>query len=174
MNSSDHFGCSFLKFGFGFSLLGGSRRFPDACSSLRKLAGLEEVLEASCGNDVEDELALELDDNPRTTTSTTFSVLHRILSHPWSVVAFDHWPTHRYIRVLRRVCLMTGRQVHHRAFAPSRRDQDREHFLVLPRSFALLHRPLPLWGSWTFEGFSVRLSLNPFCSACALMLWNRP
>ena len=38
-------------------------------------AGLEEVVEASCGNDVEDELALELDDNPGTTKSTTFSAL---------------------------------------------------------------------------------------------------
>ena len=34
-----------------------------------KLAGLEEVLEESCGKDVEDELATELDDNPRTTES---------------------------------------------------------------------------------------------------------
>ena len=30
-----------------------------------------------------------------------------------------------------------------------------------------------LWGSWTFEGYPVRLSLNPFRSACALMLRNQ-
>ena len=30
-----------------------------------------------CGNDVEDELALELEDNPETTIGTTYSVLHR-------------------------------------------------------------------------------------------------
>ena len=36
-----------------------------------------------------------------------------------------------------------------RVFAPSRRDQDRERILVLPRLFALLQCPLPpLWGSW--------------------------
>ena len=43
-------------------------------SSLRSLAGLGEVLDESCGNDVEDELALELDDNPGT-TGTKSSVL---------------------------------------------------------------------------------------------------
>ena len=31
-----------------------------------------------------------------------------------------------------------------------------------------------LWGSWIFKGLKVRLSSNPFCSACALMLQNRP
>ena len=34
-------------------------------SSRRKLAGLEEVLDESCGNDVEDELEPVLDDNNR-------------------------------------------------------------------------------------------------------------
>ena len=61
---------------------GGSPRFPDArawASSHRGLAGLGEVLAESCGNDVEDELALELDDNPGTTIGTTFSVMHRII-----------------------------------------------------------------------------------------------
>ena len=60
---------------FGFWVLGGSRRFPDVSSSLLKRAGLEEVLDESCGDDVEDELAQELDDNPGTTTGTKVSVL---------------------------------------------------------------------------------------------------
>ena len=47
VNSSDHFGRN-------------RKRFPDASSSLRERAGLEEVLGESCGGDVEDELALEL------------------------------------------------------------------------------------------------------------------
>ena len=41
-------------------------------SSLRKLAGLEEVLDCSCGNDAEDKLGLELDDNRGTTTGNIF------------------------------------------------------------------------------------------------------
>ena len=54
---------------------GGLRQFPNTPSLLRKFAGINE-LDKSCANDVEDEHALELDDNPGTTTGTTFSVLH--------------------------------------------------------------------------------------------------
>ena len=60
-------------------------RFPDArmfVLSLRVVAGLdEESSDVSCGNYVGDVLALELEepvDNPGTTTSTNFSVLHKI------------------------------------------------------------------------------------------------
>ena len=49
-----------------FVFLKGSPRFSSASSSLRTSARLEDVLEESCGNDVEDELAPELDDNPGT------------------------------------------------------------------------------------------------------------
>ena len=48
------------------------------------LLGLGEVLDESCGNDVEDELAVELDDHPGTTTGTKCSVLRRMCS-PFSV-----------------------------------------------------------------------------------------
>ena len=41
-----------------------SRRSPGACSSLRCSCGFEEVLDESCGGDVEDDLVPELDDNP--------------------------------------------------------------------------------------------------------------
>ena len=95
-------------------VFGRSRRFPSASSSLRTSAGLEDVLNESCCSDVEDELAPD--------------------------VGFDHWPTHVNNRVLRRVCLMTGRQACQRVFAPSRRDQGRELIFVLPRLFA---PPLP-------------------------------
>ena len=36
-------------------------------------------LDESCGNDVEDELALEIDDKPGTTIGTKFPASHRIL-----------------------------------------------------------------------------------------------
>ena len=99
----------------------------------------------------------------------------KLFSHFWSIVAFDHWRTHWYTRVLRRVCLMTGMQACQREFALSRRAQGRERFLVLLHLFALLQWPLsPLWGSWIFEGFPVRLSWKLFCSAWTLMLWNLP
>ena len=65
-----------LIFVLGFQ---GIASVSDASSSLRTPAGLEEVLDESCGGDAEDELAPELDDNPGTTTGTKFSVLHRIL-----------------------------------------------------------------------------------------------
>ena len=66
-------------------------------------------------------------------------------------------------------------QACHRVFAPSRRGQDRERRLVLPRLFALLRWPLPpLWGSWISAESPFRLSSNPFCSACALMLQSQP
>ena len=67
---------------FCFLILGGSPGPLVAralVSSLRVLAGLGEVLDESCANDVEDELALELEENPGTTTGTTFFVLHRII-----------------------------------------------------------------------------------------------
>ena len=40
---------------------------------------IEEVFDEFCGSDVEDELALERDDNPGRTTGTKSSVLHRII-----------------------------------------------------------------------------------------------
>ena len=46
---------------------GRSRLFPNASSSRRTSAGLEDVLDESCGGDVADELAPEFDDNPGTT-----------------------------------------------------------------------------------------------------------
>ena len=60
-------------------IFGASHRCPETSSSIRTLAGLEEVLDESCGNDVEDELALGLDDNPGTATGTKISVLQKIL-----------------------------------------------------------------------------------------------
>ena len=99
----------------------------------------------------------------------------RSSSHSWSDVAFDHWSNRMRNRVLRRPCLMSGRQVCPRITPLVRRDQDRKHIPALPRSIALRHWPIPpLWGSWIFEEFPVRLSSSPFCSACALMLRNLP
>ena len=59
-------------------------------------------------------------------------------SHFGSTVIFDRWPTHRNIRVLRRVSQLIELQACHRVFAPSRGDQDRERFLeVTPTKFGL-------------------------------------
>ena len=83
--------------------------------------------------------------------------------HSWSGVAFDHWPTPRFNRALRRACLMTRLQACHRVFAPSRRDQDRERILKRPRLIALLHCLLPpLWSSWISAESPFRPSSKPF------------
>ena len=59
-----------------------------------------------------------------------------LLSSPlWSTVVFDRGPTRRNIRGLRRVFQPIAQQALLRVIAPSRRDQDRERFLVLPRLF---------------------------------------
>ena len=148
MKSSSHSGRSSLLFPAA-----SARQFPAASSLLRQIAGLNEVDE-SCGNDVEEELLLELDDS-------------------WSDVAFDHWLTHKCNRALRSAHRMTGRQECLRATAQPRRDEDRAHIRVLPRSSALPHWPLPpLWGSWVFGEVPVHLSLDPLCSAHALTLWS--
>ena len=60
---------------------------PGAGSSLRSDAGLgaglEDVLDESCGGDVEDELVPRLVDNPGTTRGTKFSVLHKTFFAFW-------------------------------------------------------------------------------------------
>ena len=68
-------------------------------SSLRCVAGLEEVLDESCGGDVEDELLSEFDDNPGTTRGTKFSVLHNISSLFRSIVEF-----HRFFHSYEHPC----------------------------------------------------------------------
>ena len=129
-------------FYFLFLVFVGSPRFADVwgwVSSLRGVAGPDE----SCGNDVEDKLALELEepvDNPGTKIGTKFSVLHRIISHRWSAAVFDHCPTHVNIWVLRRVCLTTGLQACHRGFAHRHEELKVVNvYLWLHHLFALLH-----------------------------------
>ena len=112
-------------------------------SSVRCVAGLEGILsDVSCGNDLGDELALELENpvaNPGAAIGTKFFVLLRIIWPFFGLaVVFDHWPTEKNIRVLRRACPTTGVQACHRGFAPSCRAQGSERFLVLPHLFALL------------------------------------
>ena len=64
------------------------------------------------------------------------AILHQLFSpFVWPTVAFDRWPTHRYIRVLRRVFQVKELQVCHRVTALPRKDQDRERIPVLPRLF---------------------------------------
>ena len=99
----------------------GSPRFPDASAwgpSLRGLAGLGEIPDESCGDDVEVELALELGDDPGTKTGTKFSVLQRIMFHSWS----QSLPSDRTASVSPRICTVT---------------KSSERILVLPHLFAL-------------------------------------
>ena len=72
VNSSNHSGRSRKRssearliffFLFLFWVFGDPLRFHVAGSSLRSDAGLEDVLDESCGGDVEDELVPEVDDN---------------------------------------------------------------------------------------------------------------
>ena len=51
----------------------------------------------------------------------------------WSGVAFDRWPTHRFVRVLRRAFKAIKLQACPRVIALLRRDQDRKHIPALPR-----------------------------------------
>ena len=112
-------------------------------SSPRIVAGLDEVSpDVSCGNDVEDALALELEepvDNPGTTISTKFSVLHWVLLPFGLNVVSDHWSPHMNIRVLRRVFPAIRLQAYPRELVLSRINQDRGRTLWLPHSFALFH-----------------------------------
>ena len=85
------------------------------------------------------------------TRGTKFLVFH--------IIVF----TRRNIRGLRRVFQATERQAFLRVIALSRRDQDRERKLVLPRLFAHLHWPLPpQWCSWIVAKYPVHLSLILF------------
>ena len=60
-----------------FSVFGKSRPFPGARSSLRTVAGLENVRDAFFGGDVENELVPEFDENPGQQRVRFFSVLQR-------------------------------------------------------------------------------------------------
>ena len=102
-----------------------------------------------------------------------FPSCRELSSHFWSNVAFDRWPTHRYIRALRRACQIT-RQVSSSNCTVTKRSRSGTNTCA---SSLVCTSPLAVTsvvGSWIFEGFPVRLSSNPFCSACALMLQNRP
>ena len=129
VNSSNHFGryrnrspearllSLFFTICFGF-FFGESRQFPGVGSSLRSVAGLEDVLDECCGGDVEDELVPGFDDNPGTRRGTKFSVF-----------AVELLPLFGQVWHLTAGTLMQL-QACHRVFAPSRRDQDRERVLV--------------------------------------------
>ena len=72
-----------------------SPQFPVAPSLLRVFAGSKER-HRSCGDDVEDEVVVELDDSPGTTKRTKFSVsAEGLLPSFGSDVARDHWDTHK-------------------------------------------------------------------------------
>ena len=137
--------CSITPLCFYFGCLVNRCSFlvPDRHFAL--LLDLKDVLDESCGGDVQDELVPEFDENPGTTRRTKLSVLQRIFF--WSGVAFDRWPNHGNVHVLRRAFRVIELQACPRESARLRRDQQRKHIPVLPRVFAILHWPLPpLWG----------------------------
>ena len=128
-----------------FLVFVGSPWFLDdwACeSSLLCIAGLGEIPpDESFGDDVEWT-------NLRSSLRKLLTILRQqqarslpyctqLFSHSWSAVVFDHWPTSRNNRVLRRTRLTTRLQACLRGFAPSRRAQGRERILWLPHVFAL-------------------------------------
>ena len=80
-----------------------------------------------------------------------------------SIVAFDCWPTHKSMCVLRKACLAIGVQAFHRVIARLRTDWDHERTLVPPRGFALLRLQSTLrQGFWTFFTVSISLEFNSF------------
>ena len=134
----------------------------------------EEVLDDSCGGDVEEELVPELDDNPRK-RGTNISVLQK---NPLQfLVNRGFLPAGPLVGIyvfLAELFQVIELQACRRLIAPSRRDQYREHTLVLPRLFA--SPPLAVTTvveSWISAEYPSRLSSNPSCSTCALMLWSQ-
>ena len=103
--------------------------------------------------DVDDELLPELVENPGTTRGTKLSWLHTKV-FPWSTVVFDSWPTHRSIHGLRRVFQAIEQQALLPVIALSRRDQDRDRFLVPLRLCAL-----PRWQWVPQKGFCISISV---------------
>ena len=168
MISSNHSGRSRKRFPVApwFSLfffwfgLGRSRQCADTPSSLRKLAGLEEVLDESCGNDVEDELAPELDDNPGTTRGATFFCLAQnsfpIVGQMWLLTTGPLVGISVLFAAfffLRQDCKRVLEDLH--------RHEEIKIVNVYLCFLTCLHfatgRNHLLWGSWTF-----RLSLKSF------------
>ena len=81
----------------------------------------------------------------------------------WSSAAFDRWPTHRYIRVLRRAFQVIELQACLGVIALLRRDQDRKHIPVLPHLFALPSLAVTTVVGFLDFGVSLfRLSSKPF------------
>ena len=75
--------------------------------------------------------------------------LHKMFFLVWSTVAVYRWPFVGVSVFLSQSFPNDRTAGVSSRFALSRRDPDRERILVLPRSFAPLHWPLPpLWGSW--------------------------
>ena len=53
-------------------------------------------------------------------------------SRPWSIVAFDRWPTHRRIRGFRKACPAIGKQAFPPVIARLRTDLNHERTLLPP------------------------------------------
>ena len=103
-------------------------QFPEACPSFRSWAG--PVGDKSCNVNVEDELLPELDDSPETTRGTKVSVMQKTV--------FTSLVNRGFLTADPLVGISVEQEAFLRVIALSRRDQDRERILVLPRLFTLL------------------------------------
>ena len=120
-------------------------------------------------NNVEDDLAPELEHSPGTTTGTKFSVLHRIFFP--SLVRCGFWPpAHSLVYPCFSQSLPNDKTagVSSNNCTVTKRSRSWTYYLCFLVSFALHHWPLPpLWES------PFQLSSKPFCSACASTLWSQ-
>ena len=156
--------------------LGESRQFPGVGSSLHSGAGLEHVRDESFGGLWRGRTGTE---NLATIQGKqevwNFPFCRESASLVWSRVAFDRWPTQRFICVLRRVFLVIELpSVSSRICTVTQRSWSWS-CTCASSLCGLLHWPLPLfWVSWISAESPVLLSSNSFFSACALMLWSQP
>ena len=118
-------------------ICGGPLRSPDAwswVSTLRSLAGLEKVLDESCGNDVQDELKLELERQPcDNNRNEIFCLAHNpfpLFGQMWLLTTGPLIGVSVFFSEHSQVMEL---QACPRVVALSRRVQDRRHTLVLPR-----------------------------------------
>ena len=104
MKSSSHSGIPSLQFPGTSSL-----QFPGAPSLLRVLAGSEGI-DRSCGGDVEEEVLVELMVVLELPKKRSSRLCRRSASRFGSVVARDHWATHKCHRVHSKACQRPIRQ----------------------------------------------------------------
>ena len=168
VKASGHSGIPSLLFPATSSLL-----FPASSQLLREFAGKNWILPAGgrCRGEARAGIRFLSRDHQRDVVLSLAGDSLPIFGQMWLSTT---GPLLSVTVLFAELCPTTGRQECLRAIAQSRRDEDRVHVLVLPRSSALrspppsllpIGRPPPLWGSGIFEEFPNHLSLDSFGSA---------